>query len=132
MFIVVNGFVPFQNNLFGNGGRSIKVECIAVGEYEECKRSSYKRVTDEDGNFTYPKIPENIEKKKGNYYWKNKTLCGTREPNEDQFSLIHAYEEGIIPRMEEIARKESCGGAYDVVFIEQEDGAGCHNNAEYQ
>ena len=47
MFIVVNGFVPFPNNLFGNGGRSIKVECIAIGEYEECKRSYFKRVTDE-------------------------------------------------------------------------------------
>ena len=59
-------------------------------------------------------------------------MCGTRTPNEDQFSLIRAYEEGIIPRMEEIARKESNGGTYNVVFIEQEDGAGFHNNAEYQ
>ena len=76
MFIVVNGFVPFQNNLFGNGGRSIKVECIAVGEYEECKRSSYKRVTDEDGNFIYPKIPENIEKKKETTTGKTRLCVG--------------------------------------------------------
>ena len=70
--------------------------------------------------------------KKGEYYWRNKTLCGTREPNNDQFSLIRAYEEGIIPSMKEIAQKESEGGKYEVIFIEQEDGAGCHNNAEYQ
>ena len=99
--------------MFEKGGRSIKVECIVVGGYEECKRSSYKRVTNDEGNFTYPEIPENLEKK-GEYYWKNKTLCGTREPNDDQFSLIRAYEEGIIPRMIEIAREESEGGKYEV------------------
>ena len=33
--------------------------------------------------------------------------------------------------MEEIARQESEGGKYHVVFIEQEDGAGYHTNAEY-
>ena len=59
-------------------------------------------------------------------------MCCTREPNDDQFSLIRAYEEGIIPSMKEIARKESEGGKYEVIFIEQEDGAGCHTNAEYQ
>ena len=57
-------FIPFDNNLFGKGGSSIKVECIVVRDYEECKRSSYKQVTDEEGNFTYPHIPENLEKKR--------------------------------------------------------------------
>ena len=33
--------------------------------------------------------------------------------------------------MEEIARRESKGGIYDVRFIEQEDGAGCHTFEEY-
>ena len=42
------------------------MDCIAVGDYEECKRSSYKRVTDEERNFTYPHIPENLEKKREN------------------------------------------------------------------
>ena len=75
MFIIVNGFVPYDNNLLGNGGRCIKIECIAVGDYEECKRSSYKRVTDEDdGNFTYPRIPENLEKKRENTIGETK-LC---------------------------------------------------------
>ena len=48
-----------------------------------------------------------------------------------QFSLIDAYKEKIIPRMEEIARKESCGGLFDVVFFEQEDCAGCHMSDDY-
>ena len=46
--------------------------------------------------------------------------------------MIRAYEEGIIPNMKDIAQKESEGGKYKVVFIEQEDGAGCHTNKEYQ
>ena len=69
--------------------------------------------------------------KKGELYWNNKTLCGTLETKDSQFSLIKAYEETIIPQMEEIARKESCGGLYNVVFFEQEDCAGCHMSDEY-
>ena len=34
--------------------------------------------------------------------------------------------------MDEIARQESDGGKYEVIFIEQEDGAGCHTSVEYQ
>ena len=131
MFVVINGFIPKDNDIMGNGGRSIKVSCVPVGEYEKAKRDSYKRVYDDAGNFSYPHIPENLERKKGNLYWTNKTLCGTRNVSEGQFSLIHAYEKVIIKQMEEIARIESDGGIYDVVFFEQEDGSGCHNNEEY-
>ena len=75
---------------------------------------------------------ENLERRKGQYYWKNKTLCGSNEPGDDQFSLIRAYREFIIPEMEKIQLKESEGGRFRVVFMEQEDGAGCHTSAEYQ
>ena len=98
----------------------------------KAKQNSYKRVTNDQGNFTYPQIPENIIQKKGEKYWKNKTLCGTNEPKTNQYSLIRAYKKHIFPRMEEIARQESEGGKYKIVFIEQEDGAGCHTNVEYQ
>ena len=63
MFVVVNGFISHENNLLGNGGRSIKVSCIPVGDYVKEKQNSYKRVTDDEGNFTYPQIPENIKKR---------------------------------------------------------------------
>ena len=92
MFVVINGFIPTDNDILGNGGRSIKVSCVPVGDYEVAKRDSYKRVYDEDGNFSYPHIPENLERRKGNLYWTNKTLCGTRNASEGQFSLINAYE----------------------------------------
>ena len=64
MFIVVNGFIPHYNNLLGEGGRSIKLFCIPVGDYVKAKQSSYKRVTDDEVYFTYPKIPENIIRKR--------------------------------------------------------------------
>ena len=69
MFIVVNGFVPKDNNLLGNGGRSIKVSCIPVGNYEAARRNSYKRVyNDDERTFSYPQIDENIERVKGDLY----------------------------------------------------------------
>ena len=40
MFIVVNGFVPHNNNLLGEGGRSIKVSCIPVGDYVKAYKDS--------------------------------------------------------------------------------------------
>ena len=67
MFIVINGFIPKDNNLLGNGGRSVKVSCIPVGKYEPASKNSYKRVYDDFGNFTYPSIEENILKKKESY-----------------------------------------------------------------
>ena len=45
--------------------------------------------------------------------------------------MIRAYKEVIIPEMEKIQLQESENGKFNVVFIEQEDGAGCHNNDEY-
>ena len=132
MFIVINGFVPNNNDLLGNGGRSIKVACIPIGEMAECKRTGYKRVYDEEGNYTCPQIPGNETKKTGELYWENRTLCGSKNPKKGkQFSLVSAYENIIIPAMEEIARKESENGKYNVVFYEQEDCAGVHKNTFY-
>ena len=131
MFIVVNGFIPKDNDLLGNGGRSVKVSCIPIEDMEEEKRDSYTRVYDDSEDYTYPHITENLERRKGEMYWTNKTLCGTLHVKPTQFSLIHAYNDTIIPRMEEIARIESENGKYDVVFFEQEDSAGCHNSKEY-
>ena len=116
IFVVINGFIPEDNDIMGNGGRSIKVSCVPVGDYEEAKRDSYKRVYDDEGGFTYPHIHQNIERQKGKLYWNNKTLCGTTDISDGQFSLITAYKNTIIPQMEEIARKRSNGGMYDVFF----------------
>ena len=45
--------------------------------------------------------------------------------------MIRAYRDTIIPAMENIARKESENGRYDVIFYEQEDCAGVHNSDVY-
>ena len=60
MFVVINGFIPKDNDLLGNGGRSVKVSCIPVGSYEPASKNSYKRVYDDDGTYEYPEIEENI------------------------------------------------------------------------
>ena len=132
MFIVINGFIPNDNNILGNGGRSVKVACIPIGEMAECKRAGYKRVYDEEGKYTCPKIPGNETKKIGEFYWENRTLCGKQTAKKGkQYSLVDAYKNIIIPAMEEIARKESDNGRYNVIFYEQEDCAGVHKNQFY-
>ncbi len=73
---------------------------------------------------------------KGQPYWLNMTLAGSyrnekEKKSRKQYTLIEAYEMHIIPAMEAIAREKSEGGKYRVVFHEQEDCAGCHNNAIY-
>ena len=43
------------------------------------------------------KSREHRKKKKGEYYWRNKPLCEIKQPKDEQFSLINAYREHIIP-----------------------------------
>ena len=130
MFIVVNGFIPKDNDILGNEGRCVKVSCVPVGNYVAATKNSYRRVYNDDGSYGYPKISENIERKKGEMYWNNKTLCSTRAVKKKQYSLITAYEENIFPQMEEIVRKESCGGLYEVAFLSKRIVlvAICHRN----
>ena len=54
---LVNTTGPHENNLLGNGGISVKVSCIPVGDYDKYKITYYKQDTDDEGNFTYPQIP---------------------------------------------------------------------------
>ena len=90
MFIVVNGFIPKDNDFLGNGGKSVKISCVPIGDIKKAKRDPYKRVYDDSGDFTYPHIRENLERRKGEMYWTNKTLCETLHVKTTQFSLIHA------------------------------------------
>ena len=40
MFIVLNSFIPKDNDLLGNGGRSVKISCIPIRGMEKAKRDS--------------------------------------------------------------------------------------------
>ena len=42
MFIFFNDFVPKDNNILSEGGRSVKFLYVPVGNYELVKRDSYK------------------------------------------------------------------------------------------
>ena len=52
---------------FQKWGRSVKVYDVLVGNYKRIKESSYHRVYDDDGKFTYCKLAENITRKEGKY-----------------------------------------------------------------
>ena len=76
MFIVVNGSILIGNNILGKGGRCVKVGCVPIGKYEKAKRDSFCAEYDEEGNQTFPKIPKNMMRVKGQPYWLNMTLAG--------------------------------------------------------
>ena len=86
MFIFINGFIPNNNDLLGNGGRSIKVAFIPIEEMTECKRTGYNRVYDEECNYTCPQITVNETKKTGEFYWENRTLCGSKNQKKENNS----------------------------------------------
>ena len=74
--IVVNGSISNENEILKHCGRRVKMWCIHTGNYEKVKQNPYHGVYDDDGNFIYPKLPQNImhEMRK---YLVNKILCGS-------------------------------------------------------
>ena len=44
MFIVVGSSIPNGKDILGNTGRSAKVYCVHVGNYEKAKEGLYHRV----------------------------------------------------------------------------------------
>ena len=77
MFIVVYGFIPNENDILGNGGRSVNVRYIPISNYEKAKENPYHRVYDDDDKFRNCKLTENIMREKRQQYWANKILSGS-------------------------------------------------------
>ena len=68
MFIVINGFFLNENDILGNEGRSVKVWCINVDNYEKIKEISYDRVYGDYVKITIPKLTKNIVRQKEQKY----------------------------------------------------------------
>ena len=134
MYVVVTAFIPHYNNDLTKGGRSVPIACIRCGDLVKADKDSYKRVTDKNGNFSYPKIPENQLRVQGQYYFKPKELMGSSEgtPKDPKISLLKLYKEQIIPEIErKIVQPLSNGGDTKVVIVKLEDNAGTHMDATY-
>ena len=133
MYIVVTAFVLNENDIT-KGGRAIPVSCIRVGRMVKAKKDSYRRIYKSNGKFHYPKVAENLLRKKGEEYFQAVELTGSSEGTEKRpkMSLLKQYENIIVPDLEEkMVKRFSEGGTKKVCIVFQEDGAGLHTDATY-
>ena len=133
MYVVVTAFLPNNNDITA-GGKVIPIACIRVGKMVTAKRDTYKRVYKPDGTYTYPVLPENRLRTKGEEYFQQCELTGASEGTEKKpkCSLLKMYQEQIVPAIEEkVVRKLELEGKTALV-IKQEDGAGVHRKKQYK
>lgn len=94
MYIVVTAFA-LRNNDITAGGTAVPISCVRVGKLVKAKKNSYKRVYKDNGSHHYPKIPENLLRKKGEEYFKSFELTGSKEGStkKPKISLLKVYKE---------------------------------------
>ena len=87
---VMTGFAPLDND-FEKGGTALKILIKRAGAMVEAKRNTYKRVYKNDGSgtFHYPKLPNNILRKKGNDYFESREITGSNEGTPRLFNGSH-------------------------------------------
>ena len=133
MYIVVTAFVPNDNDMT-KGGKAIPIACIRCGKLVTAAKTTYKRVYNEDGKFSYPRIPGNESRIEGMEYFECYELTGASEGTEKdpKCSLLKIYKEQIIPEIErKVVDRFSNEGKRAVIIVKQEDSAGCHQNERY-
>ena len=134
MYVVVTGYILKDGNDIRKGGTVVPIAMIRVGKMIKAKKDSYKRVYREDGTYHYPKCPQNLLCKAGNYYFEGLELTGSNEGTDKnpKISLLKLYREQIIPAIErKIVDAFSENGKYKVLVVKQEDNAGLHGESTY-
>ena len=129
MGIATTMFVPHSNDM-ERGGVAIKVNLERVGRMAKAKKDSYKRVYRDDGSFHYPKLAENLLRRKGEMYFEALEVNGSSQGTEKnpKFSLLKYYNENEIPKLDAIAAKLASETGKKVVVRYQMDGAGPHQD----
>ena len=80
--IVISGFLPVDNDI-EKGRRIMKVGTYRAGRVMAAKEDSYTRIDVDDGkSYTYPKIAKNRLRVKGQLYFKNIEITGSKEGTE--------------------------------------------------
>ena len=133
MYIVATAFVLNANDITA-GGKAIPIACVRVGKKVKAKKDSYKRVYNDDGTFSYPKLDANLIRRKGQMYFKSFELTGSSKGTTKQpkISLLKVYQEKVIPAIEEkVVERFSQNGQRKVIIVKQEDGAGLHTDSTY-
>ena len=104
--IATSGFLPVDNDI-EKGGRAVKVRMDRAGRMVAAKEDSYKRVYADDSKlYTYPKTAENKLRVKGQLYFQNMEITGSKEGTEKEpkMALLPYHRDILFPRLEEMAR----------------------------
>ena len=126
--ITTSSFLRVDNDI-KIGERTVKVRMDRARRMVASKEDSYKRVYADDGkSCTYPKIAENRLRVKGQLYFQNMDITGSKEGTEKEpkMALLPYHLEILFPRLEEMARELGEEGEEGVEIIPyyQMDGAG--------
>jgi hypothetical protein len=129
MAIASTAFVPHDNDIT-KGGTAEKLSLTRVGYMKKAAKDSYRRVYHDDGTFTYPKIPENKLRTKGEPYFEPLEICGSTSTNgkKKKFSLLDWFLKTEFPRLEALAARLHAQFGKKIVIRYQIDGAGPHTD----
>ena len=77
-----------------------KIAFSRCGGMGTAQKDTYKRVYKDDGSYSYPPRPENLLRKKGNKYFENREVTGSKEADKDgnlKFPLTKWVKEDLVP-----------------------------------
>ena len=76
--ICAMAFAPIDNDI-RKGGRAKKLTITRSGGMKTAQKDTYPRVYNDDGTYCYPKDPDNILRKKGEEYFENWEITGSKK-----------------------------------------------------
>jgi len=100
------GFAPTNNDI-RSGGRGYKILITRCGGMVEATKDSYKRVYNDDGTYSYPRIEENRIRTKGQSYFENWEICGSKSKKNGKakFNLSEWVKNEYTPALLELAQQ---------------------------
>ena len=114
-----------MDNEFENEKKAIKILIKRAGAMVEAKRDTYRRVykTDGSGTFHYPKVPDNILRKKGTEYFESREITGSNEGTEGnwKFPLLTLRDDEILRRLDATSQRIETETNKRVIVVEQDD-----------
>ena len=131
LIIAATGYIVKDNDIEA-GGNAIRLCFDRAGRMIQAKKDSYKRVYYDDGSYSYPRIPENKLRSKGEYYWNDMDITGSSEGTDQdpKYSLLNWHRDQLIPAMEATEEELSLRLNKKIVFRYQMDGAGPHKDKQ--
>ena len=104
MYICSTAFLPSDNNI-ASGGLSFCLSCERVGHYTPARKTTYRRVyNNDDGSYTYPQIEENILRRRNELYFQGLEIKGTSEGtvSKPKYSLLNFFLQKELLKLDEL------------------------------